>query len=265
VDDSASGDGTGAGWFKIYADTWAQNPSGSSGDDDYWGTKDMTTCCGRVDLVIPTDIAGGDYLMRAEALALHTAGSSGQAQFYMTCFQLTIDSDGDATPETVDFPGAYSASDKGILVNIHASMSTYIAPGPTVYAGGYEKSAGSPCEGCESTCTPGGSTGTAVTVQVAQQTGGGGSSGCTSGLYQQCGGIGFNGCTNCGVSGNALELMMSRMLTRTAVECQVRFARLVLFSVQSGIADFVRCDTLVEQFYDYTKKSHDGRAGLLFT
>lgn len=34
---------------------------------------------------IPSDIAAGDYLLRAEALALHTAGSLKGAQFYMTC------------------------------------------------------------------------------------------------------------------------------------------------------------------------------------
>jgi len=34
---------------------------------------------------IPTDIPAGDYLLRAEALALHVASSIGGAQFYMTC------------------------------------------------------------------------------------------------------------------------------------------------------------------------------------
>jgi len=34
---------------------------------------------------VPSDIPSGDYLLRAEALALHTAGSNGGAQFYVTC------------------------------------------------------------------------------------------------------------------------------------------------------------------------------------
>jgi hypothetical protein len=34
---------------------------------------------------IPTNIRAGDYLLRAEALALHIASSLGGAQFYMTC------------------------------------------------------------------------------------------------------------------------------------------------------------------------------------
>lgn len=46
VSDATTAVGSSAGWFKIFADTWAKNPSGASGDDDYWGTKDLTTCCG---------------------------------------------------------------------------------------------------------------------------------------------------------------------------------------------------------------------------
>jgi lytic cellulose monooxygenase (C1-hydroxylating) len=178
VDDSSTADGS-DGWFKIYADTWAKNPSGASGDDDYWGTKDINTCCGRLDVKIPSDIQAGDYLLRAEALALHTASSSGGAQFYMSCIQLTITGSGSASPSTVSFPGAYAASDPGILVDIHAAMTTYIAPGPTVYSGGSTKSAGAACEGCETTCTAGaGASGTATSVALPTSTGGG-SDGCT--------------------------------------------------------------------------------------
>lgn len=100
----------------------------------------------------------------AEAIALHAAGSSGGAQMYMTCFQLTVTGSGTASPDTVSFPGAYAASDPGILINIYQSMSTYEAPGPTVYSSGTTKSAGGACVNCESTCaaTSGASTTTAA-------------------------------------------------------------------------------------------------------
>ncbi|KAI1103491.1 glycoside hydrolase [Jackrogersella minutella] len=153
VSDSSTADGASASWFKIFADTWAKNPSGASGDDDSWGTKDINTCCGRMDVAIPSDLAAGDYLLRAEALALHTAAQSGGAQFYMTCFQLTVTGGGTAKPAGVSLPGAYKASDPGILINIHAAVSDYVAPGPAVYSGGSIKAAGSPCIGCASTCT----------------------------------------------------------------------------------------------------------------
>jgi cellulase len=220
VSDASTADGS-AGWFKVFQDTWAKNPSGGSGDDDYWGVKDLNKCCGKMNVKIPSDLAPGDYLLRAEVIALHTAGSSGGAQLYMTCYQLTVTGGGSANPATVSFPGAYKASDPGILVNIHAAMSTYVAPGPAVYAGGSTKSAGSACSGCEGTCTPGsGPVGTVstsapkpttVVTSVRQSTTAPGGSnpttsaapapgGCTAAKYAQCGGQGFTGCTTCAVS-----------------------------------------------------------------
>ena len=153
VADSATADGS-SGWYKIYQNSWKKNPSGNSGDNDFWGNKDMNECCGLVDVVIPEDTPAGDYLLRAETIALHTAAGSGGAQFYMTCYQLTIDGSGSAKPPTVNFPGAYSASDPGILVNIHSALSSYTAPGPAVVAGGTTKEPGAGCTGCEDTCAP---------------------------------------------------------------------------------------------------------------
>jgi cellulase len=227
VSDAVTADGS-SGWFKVFADTWAKNPSGAVGDDDYWGTKDLNTCCGRMNVKIPADLPSGDYLLRAEVIALHVASSSGGAQFYMSCYQLSVTGTGSANPATVLLPGAYKASDPGILVDIHAPMSTYIAPGPTVYAGGSTKSAGSGCVGCESTCTPGAgptptlssgtgspsggasSPGTTTktssaaahtsTAAASSAPGGGGTSGCSVAKYGQCGGTGFTGCGTCAVS-----------------------------------------------------------------
>ncbi|KAI6084118.1 lytic polysaccharide monooxygenase [Hypoxylon rubiginosum] len=218
VADASAADGASSSWFKIFADTWAKNPSGGSGDDDNWGTKDINTCCGRMDVIVPSDLAPGDYLLRAEALALHTASSSGGAQFYVTCFQLSVTGNGSAKPAGVALPGAYKASDPGILVNIHAAMSGYTAPGPAVYAGGSTKSAGSACSGCASTCAAGkgpsstaaggsggGSTVT-LTSTAAQATPTSGSgAGCSVDIYGQCGGSGFSGCTTCG-SGTCKKL-----------------------------------------------------------
>ncbi|KAK3937317.1 glycoside hydrolase [Diplogelasinospora grovesii] len=38
VSDASTADGS-SGWFKVFQDSWAKNPSGASGDDDYWGTR----------------------------------------------------------------------------------------------------------------------------------------------------------------------------------------------------------------------------------
>lgn len=79
VSNSATADGS-TPFFKIYEDTWAQNTAGGGGSDDYWGTKDLNKHCGKLDVKIPTGLAPGDYLLRAEAIALHAAGGSGGAQ-----------------------------------------------------------------------------------------------------------------------------------------------------------------------------------------
>lgn len=68
----------------VYENGWAPANKGA-GDNDYWGVKDMNACCGRVDVKIPADLVAGDYLLRAEVVALHTAQSSGGAQLYMSC------------------------------------------------------------------------------------------------------------------------------------------------------------------------------------
>lgn len=80
VADASSAEGSDAAWFKVFEDTWAAN--GTSGSEDNWGTKDLNTCCGMMNVKVPEDIAPGDYLLRAEAIALHSAGSENGAQFY---------------------------------------------------------------------------------------------------------------------------------------------------------------------------------------
>ena len=214
VENAVTADGS-TGWFKIYEDGWNLNPSGKSADDDYWGTKDMSTCCGQIDAKIPLGIAPGDYLLRAEALALHVAAQPQGAQFYMSCYQLAVSGNGTDLPPTVKFPGAYTAKDPGILFDIHSKQTAYIVPGPSLYPGGWNKSAGSGCGtlagGCKSTCVAGkGPTGTAQLVaipQTAAAEAGAGSAACAGSMrqvaaYQQCGGTGFagDGCASCPVS-----------------------------------------------------------------
>lgn len=209
VSDAATADGS-TGWFKVFQDSWAAKSGAGAGDDDYWGVKDLNTCCGKMDVKIPSDIADGDYLLRAEVIALHTAGSSNGAQLYMSCYQLSVTGGGSASPPTVKFPGAYSAKDPGILINIHAKVATYVAPGPTVYAGGSQRTPGGACSNCAATCTAGsGKVGTALVAQPTAAAGpdtaaspgssAGGAAGCAQQAFQQCGGNGYTGCTTCAV------------------------------------------------------------------
>ena len=46
-------------------------------------------------------------------------------RFYMSCFQLNVGGSGSASPSTVRLPGAYSANDPGILINIYQNLNAY--------------------------------------------------------------------------------------------------------------------------------------------
>lgn len=121
----------------------------------------------QVDVKIPSDIAPGDYLLRAEVIALHVAGGLNGAQFYPSCYQITVTGGGSANPSGVLLPGAYKNTDPGILVDIHQKLSSYIDPGPTVYAGGVSKTPGaSKCTGQAASIGPGGKPAPGVSINT---------------------------------------------------------------------------------------------------
>lgn len=132
VDNAATASTSGLKWFKVYED-------GLDGSGQ-WGVDRMIANNGWVDFTLPSCIAAGDYLLRAEIIALHSASTQGQAQFYMGCAQLKVSGSGSTSPSsTVSFPGAYKATDPGILVSIYNSQGQpvgngqkYQIPGPAV-------------------------------------------------------------------------------------------------------------------------------------
>ena len=146
VPDSTKADGS-ASWFKIYE-------YGYTASSKTWGTDLLNKNCGKQEVTIPANIAAGDYLLRAEAIALHAAGQAGGAQFYMTCYvslpttgeqssvadrnqqQIKVTGSGSVNPAGVKFPGAYNANDPGIKVDIYGSgFNNYTIPGPAPYTG----------------------------------------------------------------------------------------------------------------------------------
>ena len=84
---------------------------------------------------IPRCVANGDYLLRVEHIALHSAASVGGAQLYISCAQITV-TGGTGTINTgslVSFPGAYKATDPGIQFQLYYPVPTsYVNPGPPV-------------------------------------------------------------------------------------------------------------------------------------
>ncbi|KAG8935313.1 hypothetical protein FRC01_003065 [Tulasnella sp. 417] len=187
--DSSTANPSSLSWFKIAQEGLiSAQPSSQTYT---WGTDDLNSNCGKFFFKIPSDIAPGDYLLRAEVIALHVAGSAGGAQHYATCFQLTVTGGGGASPAGVSFPGAYSQNDPGILFNIYTSFTTYPIPGPTVYGGGGPVN---PTTTTTRTSTTTGRTSTTTTTTKTTTTT---ASGPTQTLYGQCGGQGYSGPTTC--------------------------------------------------------------------
>lgn len=132
--DCSTVDPTALSFFKI--DEAGLNPDGSFASDTLIANNNTWT------VTIPSDIAPGQYVIRHELLALHSAGTSGGGQFYPMCANLEITGSGSANPAGVKFPGAYTASDPGILVNIYQKLTSYEIPGPPVYRAGSGSSDG---------------------------------------------------------------------------------------------------------------------------
>jgi hypothetical protein len=126
VGNATTDSGVGDGWFKIQQDGLSNG---------VWGTEKVINGQGRHAITIPSCIEPGQYLLRAEMIALHGAGSYPGAQFYLECAQINvIGGTGAKKPSTVSLPGAYKGSDPGVTINIFWPVVTsYTVPGPSVF------------------------------------------------------------------------------------------------------------------------------------
>jgi len=126
---AATWDGSGEVWFKIYQDGPNFGPKRAL----TWPSQGATS----QSVKLPASLPSGEYLIRVEHIALHSASSSGGAQFYLSCGQINVTGGGAGTPSPlVAFPGAYKATDPGIMINIYYPVPTsYTQPGPAVWTG----------------------------------------------------------------------------------------------------------------------------------
>ncbi|PPR05228.1 hypothetical protein CVT24_010334 [Panaeolus cyanescens] len=180
VDNAASTGTSGLRWFKIAED-------GLTTSSGQWGVDRMIQNGGWQYFNMPQCIAPGNYLMRIELIALHSAYSAGGAQFYIGCAQINVTGGGSNSGSNfVSFPGAYQSNDPGIVINIYSGSTpnnggkAYTVPGPRPLT----------CSGSDG----GGGGGGGTTTSAPQPTGGGGSG---APLYGQCGGNGWTGPTTC--------------------------------------------------------------------
>ncbi|KAK3067994.1 hypothetical protein LTS18_000850, partial [Coniosporium uncinatum] len=123
INDSAAGDG----WFKIWDEGYDEK-------EEKWCTNKMIDNGGRMSVKVPTELAGGYYLVRPEFVALHAA-DKGDPQFYTGCAQIFLKSSGNAKPsKTVSIPGFVDKDTPGLTFNIWETPMAlpYPIPGPEV-------------------------------------------------------------------------------------------------------------------------------------
>ncbi|PBK71168.1 hypothetical protein ARMSODRAFT_987678 [Armillaria solidipes] len=149
--------GTDAVWFKV---------DEAGYEDGKWAATDiMVTEQNNVWYwTIPSGLQAGQYLVRHEIIALHSAGTYPGAQFYPGCSQIEVTGSGSAFPDSsylVSFPGAYVGTDPGITFNMYTTFDNYTIPGPALWTGGSGAASSTVASGASSTAASGASSATA--------------------------------------------------------------------------------------------------------
>ncbi|KAG9126539.1 hypothetical protein FRC07_003080 [Ceratobasidium sp. 392] len=185
---------TGLKWFKIAEDGLDAN--------GVWGVTRLFNAKGKATAVIPKCIPSGNYLLRAEIIALHAAGSYPGAQFYMECAQINVTGGGSASPATVSFPGTYSGTDPGVKINIYyPPVTNYTIPGPRPFTCDGSTTPITTTSAGTTTVKPTTTSTTKVTTTTSKATTTSSSATSTStgtvAKYGQCGGTGYTGPTTC--------------------------------------------------------------------
>ncbi|KAJ5247257.1 endoglucanase [Penicillium chermesinum] len=129
--DCSSVDKTSLEFFKI-AESGLINDDNVPGE---WASDKLIANNNSATVTIPSSIASGNYVLRHEIIALHSANNLNGAQNYPQCINLKVTGGGSDSPSGVKGTALYKNTDPGISVNIYQSLSTYDIPGPALYTG----------------------------------------------------------------------------------------------------------------------------------
>lgn len=98
-----------------------------------WASDKMIDNNGTWTVTIPKDIANGNYVLRNEIIALHSAANKDGAQNYPQCVNVKVTNGGSASPSGTKGTSLYQADAPGILVDIYSKIKNYVMPGPPMY------------------------------------------------------------------------------------------------------------------------------------
>ncbi|KAF2755606.1 hypothetical protein EJ05DRAFT_513096 [Pseudovirgaria hyperparasitica] len=100
-----------------------------------WASDELIANNNTWEVTIPTDIAPGNYVLRHEIIALHSAGQDNGAQNYPQCINLQVTGTGANNPAGVAGTALYKSTDPGILFNLYSAPIEYTIPGPALISG----------------------------------------------------------------------------------------------------------------------------------
>nr|AFO72235.1 glycoside hydrolase family 61 protein F [Heterobasidion parviporum] len=121
--------GTSAVWFKV--------AEAGKTSDGKWASTDVLSADESIyTFTVPANLQAGQYVVRHEIIALHSAYTYPGAQFYPSCIQVQVTGSGTKLPTSfVSFPGAYTPTTPGIVYDVYTNTSAYPIPGPAVWTG----------------------------------------------------------------------------------------------------------------------------------
>lgn len=118
-------------WFKI-AELGQLSLGAGGGTPGVWAADLLNENNGSWSVHIPASLKAGDYILRHEIIALHSAYAVGGAQFYPSCANIRVTGSGTESPPGIVGQQLYTSTDPGVHYNIYndETKPTYQIPGP---------------------------------------------------------------------------------------------------------------------------------------
>ncbi|OJD36488.1 glycoside hydrolase family 61 protein [Diplodia corticola] len=123
-------DKTSLSWVKFQADGLA-----SGSNPGTWATDDLISNNFTATATLPAGLKAGNYVVRHEIIALHSASQDNGAQNYPQCFNVKVTGSGStAVSGGTAATTFYKSDDAGIKFNLYAAFSDYPMPGPELWS-----------------------------------------------------------------------------------------------------------------------------------
>lgn len=123
-----------------------------------WAMAKFVADGSKWDVVIPSGLKAGEYIVRQELAAVHNPYNAGDSssgpQLYVGCIQITVTGDGSAElPEGTQAGSLYSPTGDFATFQVYSDADSFVVPGPDVWDGASSGSSGSSSSTSEAAAT----------------------------------------------------------------------------------------------------------------